>query len=114
MLAGKDTAAQKVANLRARVATRNEYSFASHAVFVPRDRYAMRRILAVETNYFGHGPGPNVFQTNQTNAGNRMAVLQLWPEARGNFALHCFRVDPKVREDAPADDALNDRKSHNF
>ena len=64
MLAGKDSSAEKMADFRAGVATRDEYSFASHAFFVPRYSHTMRGILAVETNYLGHRPGPDMFQTD--------------------------------------------------
>src|SRR5712664_4982400 len=112
MLAGKDSSTQKVAKLRACIATRDEYSFANGPVFVPRYCHTMRCILAVETNYLGHRPGPDMFQTDEANARHRETVLQFWPEASGYLTLHYFRVDTKVRQDASADGPLNDRKSH--
>jgi len=53
-----------------------------------------------------------MFQANETDARNREAMLQFGPKASGNFALHYFRVDAKVGEDAPSYDALNYGKSH--
>jgi len=72
----------------------------------------MRRILAAKSNYFGHRSGSNVFKPNQANPSDSMSVLQFRTEASREFALHYFGIDTKVRQDAPADCALNYRKSH--
>lgn len=72
----------------------------------------MRSILAAKPNYLGHRTWANVLKPNEANSGDRMSAMQLRTEARREFALHYFGIDPKVREDAPADRALNNRKSH--
>jgi hypothetical protein len=72
----------------------------------------MRSILAAKPNYLGHRSRANVLKPNKANPGDSMSVLQLRTEARREFALHYFRIDTKVRKDAPADGALYNRKSH--
>jgi hypothetical protein len=70
------------------------------------------RILAAKSNYLGHRSRSNVLKPNQANSGDRMSVLQFRAEARGEFALHYFRINTKIRKDAPANCALNYWKSH--
>jgi hypothetical protein len=72
----------------------------------------MRSILAAKSNYLGHRSRANVLKPNKANSGDRMSVLQFRTKARGEFALHDFRIDTKVRKNAPPDRALNYRKSH--
>jgi hypothetical protein len=49
-----------------------------------------------------------MLQTDETNAGYSEPLMQLGLEAGGQMPLHDLRVDAKVGEDAPADNALDD------
>src|SRR5882724_9189334 len=107
VFAGKDASAKKMVELRVCVAARDENAFACGAVFVPKDGHAMSSIFAVKANTLRYKPGPDMFQTNQTDAGYGEATLQLWSEARRQLALYHLRLNAEVGEDSSANCALN-------
>ena len=48
-----------------------------------------------------------MLQTDEANPGDGEPVMQLGSEAGGEMPLHDLRVNAKVGEDAPADNALD-------
>lgn len=103
-----------MADLRACVSTRDEYAFASFACLIPNYRDPVCGVLAAETDKLRHGLRADVLKPNQANTGDCLPFVQFRPEASRYFALHYFRVNPKVGKYAPVNYALNDRRLHHF
>src|SRR5688572_12391638 len=60
----------------------------------------------------GQALGANLFETDQADAGDGRAGVQLWGKACWQLGLHDGRVNPKVDKDAAPNDSLNDRQLH--
>ena len=112
MFAGKDAAAQQMIELRVGVPARNKNTLAREAVSFPQNSHAMRGILAIQAQRFRYKTGANMFQPNQTDAGNREPAMQLWFETRGQLPLHDLGINAEICQDSSADDTLNDRQLH--
>ena len=112
MFARKDATAQEVVELRVRVAPRNKNSFTTDAVFVPQHRHAMSGVLAIQPYTLGNKPRTDMFKPYQTNARDRVAALQLRPEACRQLLLHHLGINAEVCQDSSADYTLNNRQFH--
>src|SRR5687767_1615075 len=100
MLPGKNSSAKKMIDLRVCVAARNVYPFAGFVILVPKHSYAMRRVLAAQSNNFRQSLRANVFKANQADAGNCKTVMELGPKASRKLTLHNRRINSKVSENS--------------
>ena len=112
VFAGKDATAQQMVELRVCVSPRNKDSFTGGFVFVPQHRHTMGRIFAIQPYALGNKLRTDVFKSYQTNARDRVATLQLGPEARRQLLLHYLRINAEVCQDSSADYTLNNRQFH--
>ena len=112
MFARKDATAQQVVELRVRIAPRNKNSFTTDAVFVPQHRHAMSGVLAIQPYALGNKSRTDMFKSYQTDTRDRVATLQLGPEARRQLLLHYLRINAEVCQDSSTDYTLNNRQFH--
>src|SRR5687767_14928292 len=112
MLSGENPSAKKMVDLRVGVSARDVYALAAFVILVPKHGYAMRRVLAAQSNNFRHSLRANVFKANQADAGNCKTLMEFGPEARWELALHHLRLNAKVSENSSPDYSLNRRQLH--
>jgi hypothetical protein len=82
MFAGEQSPAGEMIHERPCVSAGNVDAFVRTGSVVPDHRNAVRGILAGETERGGKSARPDVFEPNQTYAGDRAVVVQLRPKRR--------------------------------
>lgn len=103
VLTRKYTPSKQVIDSRIRVSARDEYPFTCRPTFIPKHRDAMGGVFTVEADDPWHQLGSDVFQTNEADASDGVASVQLRAETGGDMPLHDIWVYAEVGEDAPAD-----------
>lgn len=74
----------------------------------------MRCVLTGETENGREAGGPDLFQADQTNAGDRIGTLQLRTKWIRQQSLNNIRIDPKVDEQPPLNYASQNWYPHSL
>jgi len=80
MLAREDSAAPEMVNQRSRVSPRDVNALMSAGEVFPNNGDTVRGVLTGEAEQLWHSVGSDVFQPDQADACNRVAVLELGPK----------------------------------
>src|SRR5689334_13095932 len=101
----KYSATRQLIHERTRVAARDEDALLQSLLSGPLNGYSMCRVLAREADPARQTAGPNRFQPDQTDTGDRMSPMKLRNEWGGKMKGDHLGIDPVVQEQSPPDEA---------
>jgi hypothetical protein len=105
MLAGKEASANHVIDPRTRIAPPNEHPFSQFAALVPFDCDPMRGVFTRDAHPRRHRFGPHLLKSDETDPRESPPVDQFRTKSFRQLSGGDSWVDPKVDQNAPADDA---------
>ena len=103
----EDAAAEERLEMRARVATNHEYTFAFSRAVAPSDRDPIGSVVAGQANRARDAARPLAFEPDQADPRDRDSINGDDLELAGHEWADRGRIDTEVHEEAPPDDPGN-------
>ena len=97
---------------RIRVASGDVDALSKSPLLVPLDGHPMGSVFGANATWQRDEARANGFEANQTDAADGEPICELGAKRWRQVARHHIRIDPKVGQDTPVDDAADYRDSH--